>query len=61
MERRTDGQTDGKRDKWTDGRVAAMKLIVTFGNLAKAPEKSKVALSIRQQTWCEGQKERPFS
>jgi hypothetical protein len=32
----------------TDGRTGVMKLIVTFGNLAKAPEKSKVALSIRQ-------------
>jgi hypothetical protein len=32
----------------TDGQAGVMKLIVTFGNLAKAPEKSKVALSIRQ-------------
>jgi len=32
----------------TDGQAGVMTLIVTFGSLEKAPEESKVAVSIRQ-------------
>jgi len=37
-----------RADGRTDGQAGVMKLIVTFGNLARAPEKSRMAISIRQ-------------